>query len=73
MKRHHALLIGLSMAWALMLGTPTLAAQRVPASAIEAAPDARAALATLDALAGCAARDAAARGLSVGGKRGWIR
>ena len=44
MKRHHALLIGLSMAWALMLGTPTLAAQRVPASAIEAAPDARAAL-----------------------------
>ena len=54
MKRHHALMIGLSMASALMLGTPTLAAQPVPAGAIAAAratPDARAALATLDALA----------------------
>lgn len=51
MKRHHALLIGLSMTSALMLGAPTLAAQPAPASAIAAAPDARAALATLDALA----------------------
>ena len=73
MKRHHALLIGLSMASALMFGAPTRAAQPAPASSIAAAPDARAALATLDALAGCAARDAAARGLSVGGERGWIR
>ena len=73
MKRHRALMIGLSVAWGLMLGAPTLAAQPAPANAIAAAPDARAALATLDALAGCAARDAAARGLSVGGERGWIR
>ena len=54
MKRHHALLIGLSMASALMLGAPTRAAQPAPASPIaaaRAAPDARAALAMLDALA----------------------
>ncbi|WP_297921011.1 alpha/beta fold hydrolase [Metallibacterium sp.] len=51
MKRHHALLIGLSMTSALMFGAPTRAAQPAPASSIAAAPDARAALATLDALA----------------------
>ncbi len=51
MKPHRTLMIGLSMAWALMLGAPTLAAQPAPANAIAAAPDARAALATLDALA----------------------
>lgn len=51
MKRHRALMIGLSVAWGLMLGAPTLAAQPAPANAIAAAPDARAALATLDALA----------------------
>jgi len=54
MKRHHALLIGLSMTSALMFGAPTLAAQPAPASSIAAAratPDVRAALAMLDALA----------------------
>ncbi|MHB1617558.1 MAG: alpha/beta hydrolase family protein [Metallibacterium sp.] len=54
MKRHHTLMIGLSVALALMLGAPTRAAQPAPASSIAAAratPDARAALATLDALA----------------------
>ncbi|MBU6404217.1 MAG: alpha/beta fold hydrolase [Pseudomonadota bacterium] len=51
MKRHHALMIGLSMTYALMLGAPTLAAQPAPASSIATIPDARAALATLAALA----------------------
>ena len=51
MKPHRTLMIGLSMAWGLMFGAPTLAAQPAPASSIAAAPDARAALITLDALA----------------------
>ncbi len=54
MKPHRTLMIGLSMAWGLMFGAPTLAAQPAPARSIavaRATPDARAALVTLDALA----------------------
>ena len=54
MKPHGILLIALSMVWTLLPGVPARAAQPAPAGAIAAAratPDARAALATLDALA----------------------
>ena len=46
MKPHRTLMIGLSMAWALMFGAPTLAAQPAPVRSIAAAratPDIRAA------------------------------
>ncbi len=54
MKPHRTLTMGLSAAWALMFGASALAARPAPASPIaaaRAAPDVRAALTTLDALA----------------------